>query len=71
MNFTKFLRTLFLKEHRRWLLLESIDDNLVIELIENQKQAEGRYPGVCVFHIGLLEDCVAKGVNLQECQLKK
>ena len=61
--------------------MEFVDENLVIDLIENHKlpyeqaNSEGFQPKdflVCrVFHPGLLEDFVAKGVYLQECLLKK
>lgn len=59
--------------------MELIDGNFVIDLIENQKSLTNKQ-AVCyngdilvfrVFYPGLLEDFLAKGLCLQECQLLK
>ena len=59
--------------------MESIDGNFVIDLIENQKSLTNKqakcYNGDIlvfrVFYPGLLEDFLAKGLCLQECELIK
>ena len=59
--------------------MELVNENLVIDLIENQKLSYEQARGVLnrdflvcgVFHPGPLEDLVVKGVYLQECILKK
>lgn len=59
--------------------MELIDGNFVIDLIENQKSLTNKqakcYNGDIlvfrVFYPGLLEDFLAKGLCLQECELIK
>ena len=52
--------------------MESLDENLAIDLIKNQNLSYEQASGVLkdfllcvVFHLGLLEDFVAKGVSLR------